>query len=117
MPGRQKLGQRLRHHGGDRAARLAACARTRATSAAGNLTVNTVVSSGTTACPPAAARCGIPVCLAHRTAEPAGQHPRRLGWRHPRIQQVRGGVDPPRELRPPTRRPARPTSDMTLPYY
>jgi hypothetical protein len=72
-------------------------ARTRATSAAGTLTVNTVVSAGTSR-PTGGRTLGIPACLAHRAAEPPGQHPRRLCWRHPRSQQLRGGVDPPRVL-------------------
>lgn len=36
----------------------------------------------------------IAVRLPERTAEPAGQLPRGVGRRHPRVQQVRGGVDP-----------------------
>src|SRR3954468_17117472 len=36
----------------------------------------------------------VAVRLPGRTAEPAGQLPRGVGRRHPRVQQVRGGVDP-----------------------
>ena len=36
----------------------------------------------------------VAVRLPGRTAEPAGQLPRGVGCRHPRVQQVRGGVDP-----------------------
>jgi Reverse transcriptase (RNA-dependent DNA polymerase)/Group II intron, maturase-specific domain len=36
----------------------------------------------------------IAVRLPGRTAEPAGQLSRGVGCRHPRVQQVRGGVDP-----------------------
>ncbi len=36
----------------------------------------------------------VAVRLPGRTAEPAGQLPRGLCCRHPRVQQVRGGVDP-----------------------
>ena len=36
----------------------------------------------------------VAVRLPGRTAEPAGQLSRGVGCRHPRVQQVRGGVDP-----------------------
>ena len=36
----------------------------------------------------------VAVRLSGRTAEPAGQLPRGIGCRYPRVQQVRGGVDP-----------------------
>ena len=36
----------------------------------------------------------VAVRLPSRTAEPAGQLSRGVGCRHPRVQQVRGGVDP-----------------------
>src|SRR6185312_11808984 len=36
----------------------------------------------------------VAVRLPGRTAEPAGQLPRGVSRRHPRVQQVRGGVDP-----------------------
>ena len=36
----------------------------------------------------------VAVRLPGRTAEPAGQLPRGVGCRHPRVQQVRGGIDP-----------------------
>ena len=91
---RQELGQRLRHHGGDRgpASRAHAPAPAPA-SAAGSLTVNTTLASGTSARPDAARLVGIPAGLPRRDPEPARQHPRGLRRRHARLQQLSSGID------------------------
>ena len=69
---RQELGQCLHDQGGDRAARLPARCRTRATSVAGSRTVNTVVASGTAAGPSCAARSTYRrACLAEQPNRPA----------------------------------------------
>ena len=70
-----------------------ACARTRPASAAGSLTVNTTLASGTSVRPDALGLVGIPPGLPRRDPEPARQHPRGLRRRHARLQQVSSGVD------------------------
>ena len=94
MRPRQELLQRLRDHGGQRPPRRGGMGTDPRDERHRQLDGEHRGRGGHRNMSGPAGALHVAVRLPGRTAEPAGQLSRGVGCRHPRVQQVRGGVDP-----------------------
>ncbi len=105
---RQELGQRLRHHGGDRAARPPCPIPHPGRQRRRQPHCEHRRNLGNDRRPVLRGTLDIPTCLPRRAAEPRSQHPYGLDHRCPSAEQLGGRVDPPGVL--PSVDPATPSS-------